>query len=155
MLRAMRCVWPQARLQRCLYHLQHEGMRWLRSYPKTEAGKELRELLSRLNWIKNISEREAFIREYGEWLSQYGETVKSLPKTTVAYKDIKRTIVFINNALPDMFYYLEDPQVHSTTNALEGFHSRLKADYRRHRGLTKEHRSSYLNWYCYFKNKVT
>ena len=40
-----------------------------------------------------------------------------------------------------MFYYLEDKQVHSTTNTLEGFHSRLKADYQRHRGLTKEHQN--------------
>ena len=58
------------------------------------------------------------------------------------------------HALPDMFYYLEDQQVHATTNALEGFHSRLKLDYRRHRGLPKEHRISYLNWYCYFKNQA-
>jgi hypothetical protein len=130
-------------------------MRWLRSYPKTEAGKKLRELLSRLSWIKNISERDAFIRGYGDWLRGYGDFVRALPKTIVAYKDLKRTIVLINNALPDMFHYLEDPLVHSTTNALEGFHSRLKADYQRHRGLNREHRISYINWYCYFKNKVT
>ncbi len=152
-LRAMQMVWPQVRLQRCLYHIQHEGMRWLRSYPKTEAGKKLRELLSRLSWIKNRSEQEAFIKEYGGWLKQYEGCVKALPKSTVAHKDLKRTIVLINNALPDMFYYLEDKQVHATTNALEGFHSRLKADYQRHRGLSKEHKIGYLNWYCYFKNQ--
>ncbi len=44
-LRAIRLVWPRARLQRCLYHIQHEGMRWLRTYPKTEAGKALRAIL--------------------------------------------------------------------------------------------------------------
>jgi hypothetical protein len=153
-LRAMRLVWSQAKLQRCLYHLQHEGMRWLRSSPKTEAGKKLRELLSRLSWTKSISERDAFVREYGKWLGKYGEFVRALPKTCVAYKDLKRAIVLVNNALPDMFYYLEDKQVHSTTNALEGFHSRLKADYQRHRGLNREHRISYIHWYCYFKNKV-
>jgi transposase-like protein len=153
-LRALHLVWPQAKYQRCLYHLQHEGMRWLRSCPKTEAGKQLRELLSRLSWIKHISEREAFLGEYGQWLGRYGDFVKALPRTTVAYKDLKRTIVLINNALPDMFYYLEDNQVHATTNALEGFHSRLKADYQRHRGLTREHRISYIHWYCYFKNNV-
>jgi transposase-like protein len=153
-LRAMRLVWPQARLQRCLYHIQHEGMRWLRSYPKTEAGKDLRTILSRLSRIKTIQERDDFIKSYGEWLNQYRSLVLSLPRTTVAYKDLQRTIVLINNALPDMFYYLEDQNTHSTTNALEGFHSRLKADYRRHRGLSKEHRISYLNWYCYFKNNA-
>ncbi len=145
-------VWPQVRLQRCLYHIQHEGMRWLRSYPKTEAGKELRVILSQLSWIKTLTERNSFITKYGKWLMKYEGFIKALPKSTVAHKDLKRTIVLINHALPDMFYYLEDQQVHSTTNALEGFHSRLKADYRPHRGLSKEHKISYLNWYCYFKN---
>jgi len=71
----------------------------------------------------------------------------------VASKDLRRTMVLVNNALPDMFYYLEDNLVPATTNVLEGFHSRLKADYRRHRGLTKEHRIQYIHWYCYFENK--
>ncbi len=154
-LRAMRMVWPQAKLQRCLYHLQHEGMRWLRSSPKTEAGRRLRMLLSQLSQIKTTEERDSFIFCYREWLKAYADFVRALPCNTVAYKDLKRTIVLINNALPEVFYYLEDSQVHSTTNALESFHSRLKADYQRHRGLRREHRISYIHWYCYFKNKVT
>ena len=153
-IRAIREVWGTVIIQRCLYHIQHEGMRWLRSSPRTEAGKALRTILSRLSAIKTIQERDQFINSYALWLNQYQSLVASLPRTTVAYKDLQRTIVLINNALPDMFYYLEDQQVHATTNALEGFHSRLKLDYRRHRGLTKEHRISYLNWYCYFKNSL-
>jgi transposase-like protein len=152
-MRAMKLVWPGAKLQRCLYHLQHEGMRWLRTYPKTEAGKELRAILSKLSRIKTIKERDAFVQAYLGWVSKHGESVRSLPHTTIASKDLRRTMVLINNALPDMFYYLENNCVHSTTNALEGFHSRLKADYRRHRGLTKEHRIQYINWYCYYENR--
>ena len=152
-MRAMKLVWPQAKLQRCLYHLQHEGMRWLRTYPKTEAGKALRGILSRLSRIKTTKERDDFIREYHSWLNEYKDYVLSLPRTTVASKDLKRTVVLINNALVDMFYYLDDGHVHATTNALEGFHSRLKADYQRHRGLTREHRLQYLHWYCYYDNK--
>lgn len=151
-LRAMRWVWPQAHLQRCLYHLQHEGMRWLRSYPKTEAGQKLRALLSRLSRIRVIVERDTFLESYAAWLREYDTYVQSLPRTTMAYKDLQRTIVLINNALPDMFYFLEDKHVHSTTNALEGFHSRLKADYRRHNGMNKYHKIGYIHWYCYFKN---
>ncbi len=127
-------------------------MRWLKSYPKTEAGKELRAILSRLSYIKTLSERDAFIQAYYAWLSKYSAFMASLPSNVIAFKDLKRTIVLINNALPDMFYYLEDNLVHATTNALEGFHSRLKADYRRHRGLTKERRLQYINWYCYYEN---
>lgn len=154
-LRALHLVWPQARYQRCLYHIQHEGMRWLRSSPNTEAGKQLRELLAQLSRIKTGAERDHFINGYVTWLKKYGDDIKALPNTSVAYKDLKRTIVLLNNALPDMFYYLEDEQIPATTNALEGFHSRLKADYQRHRGLSREHRLSYIHWYCYFKNKVT
>lgn len=152
-LRAMRLVWPQTQLQRCLYHLQHEGMRWLRSNPKIEAGKELRSLLSGLCCIKTIQERDTFLQAYHSWVSRYREFVLSLPKSTVAYKDLKRTMNLINRALPAMFCYLKNPQVHSTTNALEGFHSRLKADYQRHRGLSKEHRLGYIHWYCYYENQ--
>lgn len=151
-LRAMKLVWPQASLQRCLYHLQHEGMRWLRTYPKTEAGKALRIILSRLSSIKTFAERDEFILQFQYWIHNYKGYILSLPRTQVAFKDLKRTMVLINNALPDMFYYLEDPKIHSTTNALEGFHSRLKSDYQRHRGLSKKHKLQYLRWYDYFEN---
>lgn len=151
-LRALRLVWPQIPLQRCLYHIQHEGMRWLRSKPKTEAGKELRDILSKLSWVKTDQERDDFIKNYSDWLAIYRSFVLSLPRTTLACKDLKRTMTLINNALPDMFHYLEDGNIHSTTNALESFHSRLKADYHRHRGLSKQHKLSYLRWYCYFTN---
>jgi transposase-like protein len=151
-LRAMKLVWPQASLQRCLYHLQHEGMRWLRTYPKTEAGKVLRIILSRLSSIKTYAERDKFILQFQSWIHNYKGYVQSLPHSQVAFKDLKRTMVLINNALPDMFYYLEDPNIHSTTNALEGYHSRLKSDYQRHRGLSKEHKLLYLRWYAYFEN---
>jgi len=151
-VRAMELVWPKIKLQRCLFHIQREGMRWLRTYPKTQAGKELRFILSRLSWIKNIKERNFFIKAYKQWLDKYKDFVKSLPREKIEFKDLKRTMALINNALPDMFFYLNNNLVHATTNALEGFHSRLKTDYQRHRGLTKEHRINYINWYCSLKN---
>jgi transposase-like protein len=153
-IRAVNMIWPLAKTQRCLYHIQREGMRWLRTYPKTQAGKELRDILSKLSWIKSIKERDCFIATYNHWLVKYKDFVKSLPNSTVAFKDLKRTMVLINKALPNMFHYLIDLQVHATTNALEGFHSRLKTDYQRHRGLTKQHRIQYIHWYCYFKNRA-
>lgn len=150
--RAIKLVWPGVKLQRCLYHLQHEGMRWLRTYPKTEAGKELRAILSTLSRIKTLQERDAFVQIYTDWIRKYGEFVLSLPRTAIAFKDLQRTMVLLNNALPDMFHYLTNSNVPPTTNALEGFHSRLKSDYQRHRGLTKEHRVQYIRWYCYYQN---
>lgn len=139
-IRAIKLIWPHARIQRCLYHIQREGMRWLRTSPKTQAGRELRCLLRTLCAIKSIKERNDFIKNYKLWTKKYKEFVKSLPKDNLAFKDLKRTMVLINNALPDMFYYLKEPNIPATTNMLESFYSRLKADYRRHRGLSQKHK---------------
>lgn len=150
--RAIRSVWPKVKIQRCLWHIKREGMRWLRTNPKTQAGKDLKFLLYKLSFVKSLSERDLFINSFNSWLLKHKDFLKLLPKDIVAFKDLKRTITLIKNAIPDMFYHLEDSKVHSTTNALEGFHSRLKADYRRHRGLTINNRIKYLGWYCYFQN---
>ena len=147
-------VWPKAHIQRCLFHIQREGMRWLRTHPKTQAGKELRHLLSTLCHVKSFKERKAFIRAFEQWLERHNEFVQSLPKTEVAFKDLRRTIVLIKNALPDMFRYFGH-SLPATTNALESFYSRLKADYRRHRGLSQNNKIGYLKWYCYYKNSNT
>ena len=46
-----------------------------------------------------------------------------------------------------MFHYLKEPSIPSTTNALEGFYSRLKADYNKHRGLAKKRKINGLERY--------
>jgi len=152
-MRALREVWPQVTLQRCLYHIQRQGLSWLRTFPKTQAGRDLRRLLLDICDIKTVKERDDFIKSYKRWLLKYRTFVKSLPRTSVAFKDLKKTMVLITNALPDMFHYLKDPKVESTCNKLESFYSRLKADFRRHRGLSENHKKSYLKWYCCFQNQ--
>ena len=151
-IRAINEIWPQAKIQRCLYHIQREGMRWLRTYPKTQAGTELRCLLKTPCRIRSFEERNEFIASYMAWLDRNRDFVLSLPRSEVAFKDLQRTMVLIFNALPDMFHYLNENNIPKTTNTLESFYSRLKADYRKHRGLTEKHKISYLKWYCYFKN---
>lgn len=151
-MRAFRETWPHLTIQRCLYHIQKEGMRWLRSKPKTEAGKELRFLLSQLHKVKTENDQNNYLNYYRSWLDRHEYFVKTLPNDSVAFKDLKKTMALINNGLEDMFHYLVDPKVDYTTNKLESFFSRLKADYRKHRGLSKSHKISYLRWYCYFKN---
>ncbi len=152
-MRAFRDVWPNMKIQRCLYHIQRQGLSWIRMVPKTQAGRELRALLLKLCAIHSFKERDIFLEIYYRWLRTYRAFVASLPRTTVAFKDLKRTVALINNALPDMFHYLSDPRISPTTNRLESFYSRLKSDFQRHRGLSEKHKQSYLKWYCYFKNQ--
>ena len=151
-IRAFRDTWPHIIVQRCLYHIQREGMRWLRSHPKTQAGRELRALLNTVTHIRSVKERDLFLETFDLWQRKYGDFVQSLPRTSVAFKDLKRTVALINNARANMFHYLFDSKIRSTTNLLESFYSRLKSDFQRHRGLSEQHKISYLNWYCYYAN---
>lgn len=152
-MRLLHETWPSITIQRCLYHIQREGMRWLRSKPKTIAARKLRYLLSALCGIRSVKERNYFLQSYKQWLRTHKNYVLSLPMNIKANFDLKRTISLINNALPDMFHYLMDPNIPPTSNMLEGFYSRLKLSYRFHRGLTQRHKIQYLKWYCYFENQ--
>src|SRR5206468_1823685 len=44
-IEAFKAVWPNLLIQRCLYHIQRQGLSWIRLFPKTQAGKELRIIL--------------------------------------------------------------------------------------------------------------
>ncbi len=52
-----------------------------------------------------------------------------------------------------MFYYLNDSNIPKTTNGIESYFGHLKNHLDLHRGLTEEHRKSFIKWYIYFKNK--
>jgi len=75
---ALKEVWPQLIIQRCLYHIQSQGLSWLRTFPKTEAGRQLRIILSKLTAINSVKERDLFLDSYKQWLSKYKTFVKSL-----------------------------------------------------------------------------
>ena len=149
---AIRDIWPSIIIQRCLYHIQSQGLSWLRTYPKTEAGRALRVLLNSITSIKNMADKKVFLANYNDWHDRYRDFIKMLPRNSVANIDLKRTTALINNALPNMFNYLKDQNIAATSNLLESFYSRLKHHYRSHRGLTEKHKISYLKWFCYLKS---
>jgi len=124
----------------------------VRRYPKLEASKELREILLALPAVKDKKGREEFIRDFCCWEDRHGRFVLSLPSKDKVYGDLQRTRSLILHALPDMFHYLDDPSIAATTNKLEGYFSRLKEIYRKHRGLSKKRRQNYFAWYINLKN---
>lgn len=151
-LRALRAVWPDIIIQRCIAHIQRQGLAWLRRYPRIQASKDLRKILLRITAVKDAQGRKTFIEDFGNWEKQYSSFVLALPSRDKVYGDLQRARSLILHALPNMFYYLEDPCIAATTNKLEGYFSRLKEIYRKHRGLSKKHRQNYFAWYIFLKN---
>lgn len=151
-IRAIKKIWPDIIIQRCLVHIQRQGLSWLRRFPKSQAARDLRLLLLMVTDIKDRKQKQSFINNFNNWEKRCGKFVLSLPSSDKVYGDLQRTRSLIIHAMPDMFRYLEDSKIASTTNKAEGYFSRLKEIYRRHRGMSKDKRSIYFQWYIYFKN---
>jgi transposase-like protein len=152
-MRTIRMLWPGVILQRCLVHIQRQGIMWCRRPPKRTDAKRLRELFRRVTYIYTNKDRDRFVDDLKTWEHRYGGKIDGQPERGRVFSDIKRARSMLLKALPDMFHYLEDGQIPSTTNALEGYFSRLKRDYREHRGLHPAKRNNYFNWYFHLKPK--
>lgn len=146
-IRVIRALWPGITIQRCLVHIQRQGLSWCRTNPKRADAKELRMIFRDVMSIRTAKERDTFLARIINWEGAYGQQIAHAPERGRVFSDIKRARSMLIKALPDMFHYLEDLAIPSTTNGLEGYFSRLKGHYRHHRGLNPEKRYSYFKWY--------
>ena len=150
-LRYIKESWETIKIQRCLIHIQRQGLNWLRHKPKRADAIELRDLLLHILYIKTKQQAENFIKGFRSWEYRYGPELSRSTNRGRVFSDLLRTRSMILNALPDMFSYLDDPDIARTTNALEGYFGRLKQKYRAHNGLAVWKRKNYFQWYFYLK----
>jgi hypothetical protein len=151
-IRAIKDVWPGIIIQRCLYHIERQGLQWLRRYPKTMAGQQLRLLYKGITGIRDEAGKDKFTKQYMSFLKEHRGYINSLSYKETGYKDLKKATTLIGNAYTDMWHYLNDKNIPKTTNKIEGYFSELKQQYLKHKGLSKRNREQYFKWYCYFKN---
>ena len=146
-IKMVRRLWPGIIIQRCLVHVQRQGLMWCRRYPRRVDATMLRDIFRQVTTIRTIDERNEFVTSVGQWEEKYGRYIATQPERGRVFSDIKRARSMLLKALPDMFHYLDNPNIPATTNSLEGYFSRLKDHYRCHRGLKPEKRSNYFDWY--------
>ena len=79
-----------------------------------------------------------------------GAEMAAHEETGLVFSDIKHGCSTLRFAQPEMFHYLDDRHIPTTTNGLEGYFSLLKSHYRRHRGLSPNRRPNYFAWYFHF-----
>ena len=152
-IKVIKLIWPDIVLQRCLVHIQRQGLVWCRQYPKTTYAKQLRKIFVKVASIKTKEKRDEFLKSVIQWEKRYGKMVDTRAERGWVFSDIKRARSMLLKALPDMFHYLDYPEISSTTNGLESYFSRFKDHYRQHRGLAKKKLYGYVKWYMYLKPK--
>jgi len=159
LLKAVKQVCPDIPLQRCVVHVQRMCRIWLSSKPKSEAGRELSRIVSKIHTITTLQEKDYWLVSLVDWYEAYKDFVnqKTINPDTGRYwfthKMVRRSFMVIRNALPDMFHYLHNPRIPKSTNGLESFFGHMKGHINVHRGLSHQHRRQFIQWYLFFKNQ--
>lgn len=152
-MKYLKMIWPEITLQRCIVHVQRQGLSWCRRKPKRSDAKYLRELFLELTNVKTKKQSLEFIKAVNAWERRFGSSIQSSSNRGKVFSDIIRARSMLLKALPNLFHYIDNPMIASSTNALEGYFSRLKEHYRLHRGLSKFNRINYFKWYFFLKPK--
>lgn len=160
LLKAVKKECKRVIVQRCLVHIQRMCRIWLSSRPKSIAGYELKKIVGVLHKIKNQDDWGYWIVSLINWYKEYEFFINEKSYNSLTGRDwykhkmIRRSFTTIKRALPNMFQYLHNDRIPKTTNGLESFFGHLKSHLVVHRGLSKQHRKSFITWYLYLKNCV-
>lgn len=146
-IRSLCAQWPEVIIQRCLVHVQRQGLMWCRRFPKRLDARKLRALFLSLTAITTLRERDVWLTQLTAWEARYGNRISASRETGWVFSDLKRARCMVLRAVPDLFHYLDHPEIPRTTNGLEGYFGRLKDRYHDHRGLTQKNRLIYFQWY--------
>jgi hypothetical protein len=163
LLSAVKGLWPEVKVQRCLPHMQRLGIQKLTRRPKTPAGQELLRLVYDTHAIKTTQARDKWLTDFEAWGQRWEKFLKE--RTYGEHPDGKRTWWYthrriramkytLTQALDNLFAHIECPGVPSTTNLVEGgINSRLKELLHRHRGMSLEHKKAIVAYFLNSRNR--
>ena len=153
LLKAIREVWPQTKIQRCLIHVVRQACIWLTQNPKTKAGRDLLVLVKELPKIQTRRQKRRWVRKFWRWHRHYDEFLKERSYSPsghwwYTHRRLRGTRSLLKNALPDLFRFVTDPSLPKTSNHVEGgLNARLKELFRCHRGFSLQRKLILAAWY--------
>jgi hypothetical protein len=157
-LKSIKKVFPNAIIQRCLVHIKRQVRNYLSSKPKLEQSVSLLKLSNQITSIKSIEDSNIWLGAFFNWYKINHEFInqKTQSQNTgrfwYTHKNLHVAFSLLENAIPNMFNYLDDEQIPNTTNRIENYFTHLKDKLRIHRGLRFEAKKNFIKWYLYMKN---
>ena len=161
LISAIKNLFPDIPHQTCLVHLQRKCQSLLTRKPKTEAGKQLLELVEVLNTIKNHYLTNIWLKWLKRLLKRHENLIKQrtqgLNEETgqktwwYTHKNLRRAFRSLELARDNLFLYLKHSGLPKDTNGLEAEFSHLKRKLSLHRGLKRERKANFVKWYFYFR----
>lgn len=180
-LSAIKQVWSETRVQRCLVHVKRNIRVLTTSKPRLQSHKALWGLVKKLVKIRTLKESDLWVNllqksynQWKDWLNQKTfrrnvseENIPSWVRSNQQWWYTHQTARKAYNLLArqvkngTLFTFL-DPlllektsvPIPSTTNALEGgINSQIKKLVSFHKGLSEDHMRRDIEWWCYFNSE--
>lgn len=173
LLSAIELAWPEAKVQRCLVHVQRNVRTHLTTRPKTEAGKALWALARSLTGISTADEAVDWLGHLHQWHALHGHLTRERtyrdqqrhgqapPSWTrpgqqwwYTHDRLRRAYRLLAKLAQrgHLFAYLDPAHdgldISSTTNQAEGaINAGLRELLRRHRGMPEHHQRRAVEWW--------
>lgn len=150
--KALKKSWPNAKHQRCLFHVFCQVRRYTTNRPKTAAGIELYMLAKDLLHLETKDDKENWVNNFVEWMRKYNKFLSELTydvygNSRYIHERLIKAQRSIMRLLKEgtMFTYFDEDlrneidRIPRTNNQIEGgINSRLREMLRLHRGLSVE-----------------
>ena len=161
--KALKRVWPKAKLQRCTFHAFLQVKRYTTGRPKTIAGIELYMIAKDLLMIKDMGQAGHWVTRLINWRIKHktflsemtqDEKGKLRPMHECLLKAERSLVRLVRQNT--LFTYLDESlscgeELPSTNNRIEGgVNAQLRTMLRNHRGMSIERRIKAVFWWCYF-----
>lgn len=160
-LKALRVHWPDAKVQRCLFHVCMNITHLTGLRPRLEAGKQLRRLAVALSRVTDADSAAAWLVSYNRWeqehagfldeKSRYADgTIAETHQRLVKARNMIRRRIRENH----LFTFLQPPEgcgtpIPATNNLIESWNCRIRDMLRHHRGLSLMRRIEAICWWCH------
>lgn len=158
-LKAVKEVYPEAIIQRCLIHVKRQSRSWLGLRPQLQISKDLLFISNQITQLETIEKINDWLIYFHKWYDQNHRFIneQSLSEVTgrmwYTHKNLHAACTHIINAIPHLFSYINDDEIPKTTNQLEGYFTHLKEKLTLHRGLRFEKKKNFIKWYLHLKNQ--
>lgn len=159
--KAVKQVWPNVPVQRCLFHVFCQVKRYTTSRPRLQAGMEIYQIAKKLLHIKTLKQAEEWVDSFMEWcnfwsdfLEEKTQTERGPEFTHERPRKARRSIAAVLNQ-GTMFTYLKpelciEKPMPSTNNRIGGAtNAKIREMLRNHRGLSLTRRIKAAFWLCY------
>nr|WP_285813479.1 IS1249 family transposase [Adlercreutzia murintestinalis] len=163
--KAVRAIWPDARVQRCLVHVKRQVVRKTTMNPKLDCGRELLSLAKRLPRTKDADAAAIWMADYAGWCSKWERFLREFTlkdgRKQYVHERLRSARHSLNALVKDgtMFTFIEMQKEFggvwdSTNNAIEGgVNSQIRLMLLNHRGLTTLRRAKAAFWWCYLHSE--